>query len=117
MYFGALADKAAQDALQQAQKNPAAWQVYLVRTGAEKRTPAQNKFFRSLLRKFAQQNGNSVQYWHDYLIERFLGFDEVPTEDGYIRKVLPSTAELSVGEFSDFLSACLVLASEHHIHL
>ncbi|GBG14373.1 transcription termination/antitermination protein NusG [Novimethylophilus kurashikiensis] len=115
MYFGNLADKSAQAALVHAQHQPEAWQVYLVKTGAEKRTPAQNKFFRSLLRRFAQQNGNSVQFWHDYLVERYLGLDEVVTEDGYVRKVLPSTAELSVNEFSDFLSACLVLAAEHHI--
>lgn len=117
MYFGALADKSAQEALQQAQAKPAAWQIYLINTNSEKRSPAQNKLFRSLVRRLAQQNGDSVAYWHDYLVKRFLGYDEVMTEDGYIHQVLPSTSELSVAEFSSFLSACLVFAAEHHITL
>lgn len=117
LMFGTLADPLVQSILAKAQATPDAWEVYLVQQGAARRTPAQNKFFRSLLRRFAQQNGHSVQYWHDYLVERFLGFDEVSTEDGYLRKVLPSTGGLSVGEFSSFLSACLALAAEYHIDL
>lgn len=115
--FGPLTDPAVQAVLSKAQAEADAWEVYLVRQGAARRTPAQNKFFRSLLRRFAQQNGHSVRYWHDYLVERFLGFDEVTDEDGYLRRVLPSTGDLSVGEFSSFLSACLALAAEHHIDL
>lgn len=115
--FGILADPVVQTVLAKAQAQPEAWEVYLVQQGAARRSPAQNKFFRTLLRRFAQQNGHSVQYWHDYLVERFLGFDEVVDEDGYTRKVLPSTGNLSVGEFSSFLSACLALAAEHHIGL
>lgn len=117
MYFGGLSQQSAQDALQLAQRAPEAWQIFLIKAGSEKRSPAQNKLFRSLLRRLAQQNGNSVEYWHDYLVERFLGYDEVVTEDGYIHRVLPSTAELTVNEFSGFLSACLVFAAEHHITL
>lgn len=91
--------------------------VYLVEEDLRQRTPAQNRLFRKLLRAFAQQLGGSVAMWHDRMVERFLGYDEVLTEDGYTRQVLCSTSELSVTEFTQFLNACLALAAEHNIHL
>lgn len=115
--YGALCQPEIQAALAKAQAEPERWSVFLVQESAEKRTASQNRLFRRLLTKFAQQNGHSVAYWHDLLVERFLGFEEVRTEDGYVRKVLPTTADLSVKEFSDFLTACLALAAEIHISL
>ncbi len=117
LQFGTLERAEVQSALATAQAKPDQWEVYLVHIGPGQRTVAQNRFFRRLLQKFAQQSGQSVAYWHDYLVERFIGFEEVATEDGYTRKVLPSTAELSIAEFSSFLTACLALAAEFHIEL
>lgn len=117
MIFGSLASPDVIAGLEKAQKKPEAWTVYLVASWGEQRTLAQNKMFRRLLAKLAQQNGHSVKYWHDSLVERFLGYEEVATEDGCIRRVLPSTADLTVAEFSSFLSACLVVANELNVQL
>ena len=114
--YGSLADIKVREQLEQAKAQPEKWSVYLVQGNSNLRSPAQNRLFRSLLRKLAQQQGWSVQYWHDFLVERFLGFEEVVTEDGYQRKVLCSTSDLTVAEFSEFLNACLTFASENQVH-
>ena len=117
MLFGRLTEPSVKLMLASAQMQPEHWQIYLVKTTGVKRTPAQNSLFRVLLRKMAQQQGKSVKFWHDYLVEKFLGFDEIDTEDGYTRSVLCSTASLTVAEFAQFLTAVLVFASENHIDL
>ncbi|HDR9103557.1 hypothetical protein [Paraburkholderia sp. A3RO-2L] len=114
--YGSLKDPEVRQKLELAQQKPEKWAVYLVYGNSDQRSPAQNRLYRSLLRKMAQQQGRSVQYWNDFLVERFLGFDEVMTEDGYLRKVLPSTTELTVAEFTEFLNACLTFASENQVH-
>lgn len=117
MLCGPLSSGNVSLALDVARTEPDKWEVYLVKVGAKDRSLAQNRLFRRLLRRFAQQLGHSVQYWHDYLVERFLGFDEVMTEDGYVRKVLCSTGDLKMEDFSRFLSACLVVAAENQVDL
>lgn len=114
--YGSLADPAVQAQLEKAKQQPERWAVYLVQGNANERSPAQNRLFRSILRKLAQQQGRSVQYWHDFLVERFLGFDDVITEDGYIRKVLASTSDMSVAEFGEFLNACLAFLADNQVH-
>lgn len=113
---GSLDNAEVQRALEHANKSPKRWIVYLVQENGLKRSDAQNKLYRAVLRKFAQQQGRSVGYWNDFFVERFLGFEDVVTEDGYTRKVLPSTTELTVEEFSGFLNACLSFASDTQIH-
>lgn len=114
--YGCLADPEVRADLAKAQAAPEKWSVYLVRMDGRVRTPAQNKLFRSIVRKLAQQMGRDVQYWQDYLIERFLGFDDVTTEDGYTHKVLASTSELTVVEFTSFLNACMSFAADNQVH-
>lgn len=113
--YGAMSDVDVRMQLERALLQPAKWSVYLVQGTSGKRTNAQNRLYRAMLRKLAQQQGRSVQYWNDFLVERFLGYDEVTTEDGYVRQVLSSTAELSVTEFTEFLNACLVFAAENQV--
>ncbi|CAB5514292.1 hypothetical protein LMG26857_03351 [Achromobacter anxifer] len=113
--YGSLADAAIQADLSKAQEKPHRWTVYLVEANGAKRTDAQNRLYRRLLQKFAQQQGRSVAYWNEYLVERFLGYVDVVTEDGITLHALASTSELSVEEFSGFLNACLVLAAEMQI--
>lgn len=110
--FGPMTDPAIVRRLEQAKNAPGSFMVYLVEGNSEPRTPAQNRMFRAMLAGLAQTHGNSVQYWYDYLVERFLGFDEVVTEEGYIRKVLRATSTLTVAEFTSFLNACLVFVAE-----
>jgi hypothetical protein len=114
--YGSLMDPEVRAVLERAQLQPDKWAVYLVQGNSNQRTLAQNKLYRTVLRKLAQQQGRSVQYWNDFLVERFLGFDEVVTEDGYTKQVLPSTSELSVAEFTSFLNACLSFASDNQVH-
>lgn len=114
---GVLSHADMQANLARAQQEPEVWQVYLVRQGAGQRTAAQNRLYRRLLRRLAQQLGYSVQYWHEFLVSKYLGYDEVTTEDGYTRQVLASTSDLSVVEFTSFLDACLRIASEHQVDL
>lgn len=115
MAHGSLADPAIRERVDRAMKSPGQWSVYLVQGNSGQRSLAQNKLYRALLRKFAQQQGRSVQFWDDFLVERFLGFDDVITEDGYLRKVLSATSALSVAEFSEFLNACLSFAAENQV--
>ena len=113
---GTLDDPHVRDGLAKAHKAPVDW-VITVAPAASQRTPAQNRFYRRLLAKLAQQLGHSVSYWHESLVEKFLGFDEILTEDGYTRRVLASTTDQSVAEFSSFLNACLVFAHESQVDI
>lgn len=115
--WGSLDSGKVQETLGKALAQPGQWQAYLIQTNSKKRTDAQNRLFQAVLRRLAQQQGRSVQYWKNYLVERFLGFDEVETEDGCLRKVLCPTSDLTVSEFSQFLNACLVFAADLHVDL
>jgi hypothetical protein len=110
-----MADMDVQLQVERAKLQPEKWAVYLVQGNSNERSPAQNRLYRTVLRKLAQQQGRSVQYWNDFLVERFLGFDDVRTDDGYVRQVLASTSELTVAEFTEFLNACLSFAAEHQV--
>ena len=114
--FGSLSDNAVQADLARAQSSPESWTIYLVRANGQLRTPAQNRLFQTILRKLAQQQGKSVQYWYDYLVERFLGYVDVETPDGDLRQILAPTSALSVDEFSGFLNACLAFAADLQVH-
>jgi hypothetical protein len=114
--YGSLSDPDVRLEVEKAKLQPEKWAVYLVQGNSRQRTPAQNRLYRTVLRKLAQQQGRCVQYWNDFLVERFLGFDEVTTEDGYLKRVLPSTSELTVVEFTSFLNACLSFASDNQVH-
>jgi hypothetical protein len=114
--YGSLAEACVKNELSRAQENPDLWTVYLVRANGKKRTPAQNRLFHSLLRKLAQQQGRTVKFWYDYLVERFLGFIEVDTPDGDVRRILQPTSELDVEEFTGFLNACLIFAGDLQVH-
>lgn len=113
--YGSLSNIDVQVQIERARLQPEKWAIYLVQGNSNERSPAQNRLYRTVLRKLAQQQGRSVQYWNELLVERFLGYDEVVTEDGYTRKVLPTTTELTVAEFTEYLNACLAFAAEHQI--
>lgn len=115
-HYGSLADAATRTELTKASEHPENWTIYLVNQNDRQRTLAQNKLYQVVLRKLAQQQGCSVQYWNDFLVERFLGFEDVNTEDGYTRKVLSATSTLTVTEFTGFLNACLTFSADLQVH-
>lgn len=110
--YGPLSDPSIQESLAKAQETPEVWTIYLVPGNGEKRTLAQNRLFHVLVSKLAQTLGGDVAYWNHRLVEMFLGYQDVLTEDGYTVKVLSSTSSLNVVEFSSFLNACLAWANE-----
>jgi hypothetical protein len=114
--YGSLAETGVLAELARAQTQPERYSIYLIRENGQKRTSAQNRLFHKLLQKLAQQQGRSVTFWRDYLVERFLGLIEVETADGDIRHVLQPTSELNVEEFTGFLNACLVYAGDLQVH-
>lgn len=109
--IGALSSSEIQAALGKAGKNPEKWTIYVVRSSGENRTVEQNRLFLRIKRQLAQKLGNDVSYWHRYLVERFLGFEDVEYE-GLTVSELTHTSKLSVGEFKDFLDACLAFCAE-----
>lgn len=115
MTWGPLTSPDVSAAVTTAQETPEHYIVFVIKNGGPQRTDAQNRMFRMLCMRMAQHQGTSVAEVRDYLVERFLGADYIETEDGF-RKLLPSTADMTVGEFSSFLTACLTLAQEMHIH-
>ncbi|WP_144267393.1 hypothetical protein [Comamonas thiooxydans] len=113
--YGSLHDSRVQEALAKAQKSPEKWMVYLVHANGQQYTSAQMGLYRRLLRKFAQQQGRDVEYWNAYFVKRFLGYEEVPTEEGYVRRVPVSVSSLDCDEFASYLNACLVVAAESQV--
>lgn len=117
MISGRMSDPQVLSALDAAKRKPDDYVVMVLKADGRSRSPAQNQLYRSILRKLAQQQGGSVADWNEALVGRYLGYDDVLTEDGEIRRIPASTSSLTVSEFSDFLSACLVFAHEHQVHL
>lgn len=113
---GSLADPELQQSLQALQPRAKDYTVYIVPGNGNKRTVEQNRMYRRLTQRMAHVLGKDVAYWNRFFVERFLGFDEVQNEDGYLRQVLVSTSSLTVAEFTSFLSACLAFAADHQVH-
>lgn len=111
--YGCLADPEMQSVLTKAQKNPEQWTVYLVPEKGDKRTLAQNRLYHALIAQLAQLHGQTTRYWSDLLVEKFLGWTESVSEDGFVRRTRASTSELTVPEFSRFLNACLAWAAQN----
>lgn len=101
--YGSLASKEIQAQLQEAQKNPSRWTVYLVPERGDQRTIEQNRLLMRAAQELAVATGNNVTDCRDMLVERFLGYEDHVTEDGDIIKTLVATASLTVPEFTAFI--------------
>lgn len=115
--YGSLADPKVQESLAIAQKRPDRWTVYLVNEAGGPRTPAQNKLLHHIYASLSQQLGKDPAYWRERLVKRFLGYEDILTEDGYTRQVLRSTSELSVSQFASFLTAIISWIEERGVKL
>jgi len=111
--MGSLASPEIKKGLAEAQAQPEKWIVALIPCSGKRRTDAQNRLYHAFLGQLAQTQGRSVMSWHEFLVEKFLGYHDVVGEDGYTRKALRSTSGLTVAEFTGFLSACFAWADEH----
>lgn len=113
--YGSLADPAVIEQLRLANERPKSWTVYIIQANGNQRTPEQNKLYHRVLRKLAQQLGRDTQYWRQFLVEKFLGYEDVQTEEGYTVQVLCQTSTLTVEEFTEFLNACLAFAADKQV--
>jgi len=88
---------------------------YMVAITKPPRTVAQNRFYWSILNACSEQllNGQySQDIWHEWAKVRFLQTRVVELPGGHIKEIEPSTASLTVSEFSDFVEKLLQYALE-----
>ncbi|WP_165487636.1 recombination protein NinB [Burkholderia vietnamiensis] len=89
----------------------------IIVTAEEKqRNAAQNRKLHAMLSEIADNawwNGQQypMEFWKEYYRRRFLLKDEYTTPDGEIIQVYWSTAELSVGAFSELIQKIYVEAA------
>jgi len=87
-----------------------------------KRTTAANAYYWQLLHAIAEgvrPGGNAYgpEAWHVYAKSRWLGADDVKLPNGKVIVVPHSTANLSVDEFNDYVSAVEAWAAERGVFL
>jgi hypothetical protein len=59
----------------------------------------------------------SVQAWHEYLKRKFIGAEEVKLPNGQTMTIAHSSADLSVDEFSTYVTKVEAWAAEHGFYL
>lgn len=88
----------------------------IVTAEEKQRNAAQNRKLHAMLSEIANSawwNGRQypMEFWKEYYRRRFLLKDEYTTPDGEIIQVYWSTAELSVGAFSELIQKIYVEAA------
>ncbi|WP_186056519.1 recombination protein NinB [Burkholderia gladioli] len=88
----------------------------IVTAEERQRNAAQNRKLHAMLSEIANSawwNGQQypMEFWKEYYRRRFLLKDEYTTPDGEIIQVYWSTADLSVGAFSDLIQKIYVEAA------
>lgn len=78
----------------------------------ERRRSIQNRRYWAVLNEIADQLGYDDETWHHYFARRFIGVKDVRLPDGEIIHVGQSTTELSVGEFTDYMTSIEAWAVE-----
>ena len=79
------------------------------------RTAAQNRFYWSILTACAEQlmgQQYTQDIWHEWAKTRFLPSRVVELPGGQVKEIEPSTASLTVSEFSDMVEQLLQYALE-----
>jgi hypothetical protein len=79
------------------------------------RTAAQNRFYWSILTACSEQlmgQQYTQDIWHEWAKTRFLPSRVVELPGGQVKEIEPSTASLTVSEFSDLVEQLLQYALE-----
>ena len=72
----------------------------------EKRRNQQNRRYWAVLHELAEQlNINDVEAWHEWCKRRFIGVKEVTLPDGEVINIGRSSTDLSVKEFTDYMTS------------
>jgi len=85
--------------------------------GKTKRTDAQNRLYWCWVEIMSKEIGYSKQEMHLLLGDMFLTKIEFETKKGKVISQIPSTTELKVNEFIDYICEIDMLAGEHSIKL
>lgn len=72
-----------------------------------------------ILSETVKPNGQqfSPESWHEYMKGRFLGMTEIELPSGQVLVRANSSANLSVSEFSDFMTQVEVFCAENNVYL
>ena len=82
-----------------------------------KRSDAQNRLYFAWVDILAKEIGYSKQEMHLVLADKFLKKIEFKTKSGKDISQIPSTRELNVDEFIDYICEIEMLSGEHNIKL
>ena len=86
-----------------------------------KRSLDQNRYYWAILNDISEQVVVGKTYepsiWHEYLRGLFLPERMVELPDGSLKMLEPSTAELRVAEFTEYVEKVIKWALEHEVKL
>ncbi len=88
---------------------------YMVTITKPPRTAAQNRFYWAILTACSEQLMNqeyTQDIWHEWAKTRFLPTRIVDLPGGQVKEIEPSTASLTISEFSDLVEQLLQYALE-----
>ena len=92
-------------------------QEAVVTIGKSRRSDAQNRLYFAWVDILAKEIGYSKQEMHFVLADKFLTKIEFKTKSGKDISQIPSTRELNVDEFIDYICEIEMLSGEHGIKL
>jgi hypothetical protein len=92
---------------------------HIIEIRSPKRSLEQNRYYWSILGDIAEQVVPGKAYeqsvWHEYLRGLFLPERIIELPDGSLKMLEPSTAELRVNEFSEYIEKVIKWAAEHDV--
>lgn len=82
----------------------------------EQRRNSQNRLYWQVLTEISEQLGHGTdEVWHEYFKRKFLGVKEVILPDGQIHYAGLSSADLTVGDFTDYITSIEAWATERGV--
>jgi len=94
---------------------------HVVEVKPAKRSLEQNRLYWAILNDISEQVVPGKAYepsvWHEYLRALFLPERVVELPDGSVKMLEPSTAELKLDEFSQYVDKVIKWAVEHEVKL
>jgi len=94
---------------------------HVIEVKPAKRSLEQNRLYWAILSDISEQVVPGKSYepsvWHEYLRALFLPERVVELPDGSIKMLEPSTAELKLDEFSQYVDKVIKWAVEHDVKL
>lgn len=88
----------------------------------KKRTSSQNRIYWALLNMIAEQlpvkgQGYTANTWHAYLVQRYLGCNDIILPNGKVVTMPVSTSTLTNEEFGEYFEKCMAWGAEHGVTL